>query len=160
AVAGLLRSGKSDLLALAAGIMRPLRGTCLTFGGEVIPGFEHEQMPTRLRLRLVFYGGPPLHHLTLGGDHPPPPPHHRPETEGAWVARLGLLLKFTGLESHAERFPAQVTRNWQQRIGLARALALKPDVLFLDSPLTGLDPRDAGWWTDTLSSLSSGHPIA
>jgi ABC-type transporter Mla maintaining outer membrane lipid asymmetry ATPase subunit MlaF len=52
-----------------------------------------------------------------------------------------------------------VNRNWQQRIGLARALALKPEVLLLDNPLTGLDPRDAAWWLDIVDALAAGHPI-
>ena len=159
AVGGLLRSGKSDLLALAVGINRPARGVHRVFGEELEPGFEHEQMPLRLRLGLVFDGGQLLHHLTLAENVSLPLRYH-PQKEGPdWEARSRALLEFTGLAQWADRFPAQVTRNWQQRIGLARALALSPEVLLLDSPLTGLDPRDAGWWTDTLSALSAGHPI-
>lgn len=65
----------------------------------------------------------------------------------------------TGLEPWAGSLPSAVTRNWQQRIGLARALALKPEILLLDNPLTGLDPRDVGWWLDTVDALAAGHPI-
>src|SRR5437667_6099869 len=65
AIGGLQASGKSDFMATAAGIMRPLRGTHRVFGQELGAGFEHELMPTRLRLGLVFEGGRPLHHLTV-----------------------------------------------------------------------------------------------
>ena len=62
AVAGLLRSGKSDLMALAAGITRPARGSCRLFGRELVAGFEHERLALRLRVGLVFDGGHLLHH--------------------------------------------------------------------------------------------------
>src|SRR5689334_22174275 len=65
AVAGLMRSGKSDLMALAAGVMRPTRGTYRLFGKELIAGFEQEQLELRLRIGLVFDGGQLLHQLTL-----------------------------------------------------------------------------------------------
>ena len=65
AVGGLQGSGKTDFMATAAGIMRPLRGTFKVFGQELGAGFEHELMPTRLRLGLVFDGGRLLNHLTV-----------------------------------------------------------------------------------------------
>jgi ABC-type transporter Mla maintaining outer membrane lipid asymmetry ATPase subunit MlaF len=74
-------------------------------------------------------------------------------------ARVEALLQVTGLATWAESYPNNVPRNLQQRAGLARALALQPEVLFLDSPLTGLDPPDARWWLNLLGRLAGGHPI-
>ena len=159
AVAGLLRSGKSDLMALAAGIVRPVAGSYRVFGEELVSGFEHERLAMRMRLGLVFDGGQLLHHLTLSENIALPLLYHGRESGLELEARLRALEQLTGLEPWIDRFPGQVTRNWQQRIGLARALALRPEVLFLDSPLTGLDPRDCGWWTETVSGLAAGHPI-
>src|SRR5262245_42760340 len=65
AVAGLLRAGKSELMALAAGLTRRARGSCRLFGRELVAGFEHERLSLRLRGGLVFDGGQLLHHLTL-----------------------------------------------------------------------------------------------
>src|SRR5437773_9615781 len=65
AVGGLLRSGKSDLMALGSGLTRPARGICRLFGEDLAPGFEEEQLALRLRVGLVFDGGRLLHHLTL-----------------------------------------------------------------------------------------------
>lgn len=158
AVAGLLRSGKSDLMAVAAGIMRPSRGTYRLFGKELIAGFEHERLELRLRIGLVFDGGQLLHQLTLAENVALPLRYHL--GAGSDIdQRIGDLIQFTGLEPWADSHPADLTRNWQQRFGLARALALKPEVLLLDNPLTGLDPHDAAWWLETVEVLAAGHPI-
>src|SRR5438552_19126211 len=52
AVAGLLRSGKSDLMALTSGLTRPARGAFRLFGEELLAGFEHERLALRLRVGL------------------------------------------------------------------------------------------------------------
>ncbi len=158
AVAGLLRSGKSDLMALAAGISRPTRGVQHLFGKELVASFEQERLALRLRIGLVFDGGQLLYHLTLAENIALPLRYHLGDTSGI-EERLRSLMEFTGLEPWANSRPADVNRNWQQRIGLARALALKPEILLLDSPLTGLDPRDLGWWLVTMDALATGHPI-
>ena len=158
AVAGLLRSGKSDLLSLAAGISRPTRGVHQLFGKELVAGFEQERLALRLRIGLVFDGGQLLHHLTFAENIALPLRYHLGDTADI-EQRLRALVEFTGLEPWADSRPADVNRNWQQRIGLARALALKPEILLLDSPLTGLDPRDIGWWLVTMDALAAGHPI-
>src|ERR1051325_5725668 len=159
AVAGLLRSGKSDLMALASGLTRPARGICRWFGEDLVASFEQDRLTLRLRIGLVFDGGQLLHHLTLS-ENIALPLHYHLHDDGTDIdARLRALIELTGLEPWADRHPAEVTRNWQQRIGLARALALRPEVLLLDSPLTSLDPRDAAWWLETLDALATGHPI-
>jgi ABC-type transporter Mla maintaining outer membrane lipid asymmetry ATPase subunit MlaF len=159
AVAGLLRSGKSDLMALAAGITRPARGTCKLLGREIATGFEAETLALRLRVGLVFDGGQLLHHLTLAENIALPLRYHFDDGGPTIDQRIQALVELTGLEPWAGSHPADVTRNWQQRFGLARALALKPEVLLLDNPLTGLDPRDAAWWLEIVEALAAGHPI-
>lgn len=159
AVAGLTRSGKSDFMALAAGIMRPVRGIYRVFGQELIAGFEHERLAARLRVGLVFDGGQLIHDLTLAENVALPLRYHHGDTAADLDERLKALFEMTGLEPWADSYPANVNRNWQQRIGLARALALKPAVLLLDSPLTGLDPHDVAWWLETVSALAQGHPL-
>ena len=159
AVAGLLRSGKSDLMALAAGITRPARGSCRLFGKELVAGFEQERLVLRLRIGLVFDGGQLLHHLTLAENIALPLRYHFDDGGAEIDRRIRALVEMTGLEPWADSHPAAVNRNWQQRIGLARALALKPEVLLLDNPLTGLDPRDAAWWLEIMAALAAGHPI-
>ena len=141
AVAGLHRSGKSDLLALAAGLMPPARGVCRVFGHDAAgPVRDEPAASPHRRLGLVFDGGQLLHHLTVAENIALPLRYHRNLSMPEAAARAQALLELTGLQAWAGQLPAAISRNWQQRAGLARALALPPEVLLLDSPLTGLDP--------------------
>src|SRR6059036_3667261 len=146
-------------MATAAGIMQPLRGTFRVFGRELGAGFEHELMPIRLRLGLVFEWGRLLSHLTLAENVALPIHYHRNLSMSEAEAQTHALLELTGLSGFAEQTPGRLRRNLRQRAGLARALALKPEVLLLDNPLSGLDPRDSAWWLELLDRLAAGHPI-
>ena len=161
AIGGLAHSGKTNLMLVAAGVLRPARGIYRLYGRDYSRGFDPDQIPCRLKVGMVFDGGQLLQHLTLAENVGLPLRYHAADevTEEATAVRLAELLEFTGLSSRAGLRPARVNRNWQQRFGLARALALRPEVLLLDSPLSGLDPRDAHWWLDILGALSAGHPI-
>jgi ABC-type transporter Mla maintaining outer membrane lipid asymmetry ATPase subunit MlaF len=161
AIGGLSRSGKTNLMLVAAGVLRPWRGTYRLFGKDLSGGFAHDDMAYRLKVGMVFDGGQLLQHLTLAENVGLPLRYHAQDdvTEEATAVRLAELLEFTGLSSRAGLRPAGVNRNWQQRFGLARALALRPEVLLLDSPLSGLDAREANWWLEILGALSAGHPI-
>jgi putative ABC transport system ATP-binding protein len=158
-VGGLHASGKSDLMALAAGIMPPMRGHYRIFGRESMDGFERDRLALRRRLSLVFDGGHLLNDLTIAENISLPLRYHQNCYLAGCAERVEALLALAELEPWADRYPARVPRNRQQRAGLARALALPPDVLLVDSPLSGLDPRDMIWWLDLLGRLSAGHPI-
>jgi len=84
--------------------------------------------------------------------------HHNLSRVGA-AAAVSELLEGTELAPWAESTPGALRRSWQKRAGLARALALKPEVLLVDNPLTGLDPRHVNWWLGFLDQLSKGHSL-
>ena len=72
-------------------------------------------------------------------------------------AQVQPILDAMELAPWADSTPGAIGRNWQKRVGLARALVLKPEVLLVDSPLTGLDLRHVNWWLGFLDALSRGH---
>lgn len=159
-IGGLQGSGKSDLLSTAAGLLRPVRGTQRLFGREMMPTYAHEYLAERLRVGLVFgEGGRLFNHLTLRENVALPLIYHQPLGASDDAVRVEALLQATGLEEWAEQAPSEVNPSWRQRAALARALALKPEVLLLDNPMALLDPRQARWWVDFLDQLSVGHPL-
>ena len=149
-------SGKSDFLLLAGGLASPLRGEYF-FLGERMPIFEESRLGHRLKLGFVFDGGQMISPLTVAENLALPLRYHGNLTPAEIEARVTELLDLTGLTPWAHQTPGRLGRSWQQRVGLARALGLQPEVLLLDSPLTGLDVRHAQWWLDFLDRLSRGH---
>ena len=158
AIAGLHGCGKTDFMTVAAGLNLPVRGAYWVFGRELGAGFERDLLETRRRLGLVFDGGRVLRHLTVAENVGLPICYHRDQPVEEAAVEIDRLLALTGLSVWADQPTMSLSRNWQQRVGLARALALQPEVLLVDNPLSGLDPRDAAWWLAFLSQLAAGHP--
>lgn len=155
-LAGPQRAGKSDLLMLAAGLMSPRCGTYRLFG-HAMPEFAEERLAERLRLGFVFDGGQLFSRLTLAENVALPLRYHRNWSREMIELRVQALLELTGLATNAHLTPGNVGRNWQKRAGLARALALEPEVLLLDNPLAGLDARHTDWWLRFLDRLAHGQ---
>jgi ABC-type transporter Mla maintaining outer membrane lipid asymmetry ATPase subunit MlaF len=74
----------------------------------------------------------------------------------AWP-QVAQMLQWLELDPVATSFPPALSRDMQARAGLARALMLRPEVLFLDNPLSRLDARGIAWWRDFLGALNRGH---
>ncbi len=157
-VGALPGSGKTDLLATSAGLQRPRSGSHLLFGRDPSKLDEDELLAERLRIGLVFENGGRLFgHLTVAENIALPLRYHRDHSDDELAQDVAAILDMTGLTEEAERLPTQISRAWRQRAGLARALALQPEVLLLDNPLATLDGRHARWWFSFLARLNAGH---
>jgi phospholipid/cholesterol/gamma-HCH transport system ATP-binding protein len=157
-VAGLHGAGKSDFLMLAAGLMPPRRGS-YRFFGEAMPIFEEDRLKKRLRLGLVFDTGQLLNHLTVAENIALPLRYHHNLSQAEAAGAVVELLEGMELVPWARSTPGTLGHSWRKRAGLARALALKPEVLLVDNPLAGLDPRHVHWWLGFLDQLSKGHRL-
>ena len=133
AVAGLQGAGKSDLLLMTGGLMPPARGAYRLFGQEM-PIFDEARLKERLRLGLVFDGGQLFNHLTVSENVALPLRYHRNLSQAEAEPEVSAILESLELAPWADSTPGALGRNWQKRVGLARALALKPEVVLVDNP--------------------------
>jgi ABC-type transporter Mla maintaining outer membrane lipid asymmetry ATPase subunit MlaF len=155
-IGGLQGAGKSDFLMLTGGMMAPVSGT-YCFLGQQMPIFEDDRLKDRLRLGFVFENGQLFNHLTVSENVSLPLRYHRNLSKAEAAAETQKVLELTELAPWADSTPGAIARNWQRRVGLARALMLRPEVLLLDNPLAGLDLRHRAWWLNLLAQLSRGH---
>ena len=146
--------GKTDLLCTAAGLQRPLKGKQFLFGKETSEMSEEELVQARLRIAMVFMEGRLFSGLSVAQNVAMPLSYHKNYDEKELSRRVEEALERTGLKPFADRTPMQLTRNLHQRVGLARALALEPEVLMVDNPLGMIDARQGRWWIDFLCELT------
>jgi phospholipid/cholesterol/gamma-HCH transport system ATP-binding protein len=148
-------TGKTDLLLTAAGLHRPTAGVLRLFGRDVTGLSEGELLQQRTRVGIVFKGGGRMfNELTVAENVALPVCYHRNCTPEEAQEEVDRTLEMTGLTPLAREKAQTLGIDWQQRVGLARALALKPEAVFLDEPAAGLDPRHRQWWVNFLAGLS------
>jgi phospholipid/cholesterol/gamma-HCH transport system ATP-binding protein len=155
-IGGQQYSGKSDLLMLADGLMNPVSGTCRVFGCKT-ESFGEAQLAERLRVGFVFQGGQLFNRLTIAENIALPLRYQKNLTPTEASPVVGVLLEMLELTPFADVMPSNVAASWRSRAALARALALKPELLLLDNPLNGLGARQGQWMLRFLDQLWRGH---
>src|ERR1700733_3771613 len=99
--------------------------------------------------------------LTVGENNAVPLGHHRRDMSASEQDdRIRKLLGEVGMESARNKMPSNISGGMQKRAGLARALALDPDILLLDEPTAGLDPLSSDEINDLILKLQQEHHMA
>lgn len=156
-VGGLPGSGKTLLLETAAGLRAAAAGSVRLMGRAVADLGERAARELRREVGFVYAdGGRLLSHLTLAQNIGLPICYHRDCDADTISEELGRLLDAFGLASLARRLPGQVNPAFRERAALARALALRPRLLFLDDPLGALNTVHVRWWLEFLGGTDIG----
>jgi len=133
-------AGKSTILKLTLGLLKPDAGTIWVLGQRVDEMTEHQLMQVRQYIGMVFQEGALFDSLTVGEnvgfklyeDTPMPLDDIR--------ARVDEVLRFVGLADYIDRLPSALSGGQRRRVAIARAMITRPQLLLYDEPTTGLDP--------------------
>ena len=148
--------GKSTLLSVLRGQLRP-RGGTVTFSGEPFwPGSDEDRLAVRRRTGVLFQQGALWSSMTLAQNIAVPLELYTDLSQADIRRQAELKLALAGLRGCEDYYPSEISGGMRKRAALARALALDPEILFLDEPSAGLDPVSSKLLDDLIVELQEG----
>ena len=148
-------TGKSVLMRSIIGLQTPEAGEVEVFGEPMIGREDNDARDVRRRWGVLFQGGALFSTLTVAENVQVPIREYFPRIEPDLLDQIAAYkVTMTGLPPDAgPKFPSELSGGMKKRAGLARSLALDPELLFLDEPTAGLDPIGAAAFDELIKSL-------
>ncbi len=146
--------GKSTLLNCLIGEYKPDEGIIKIFGKDITKLDEFEMNEIRKRFGILFQSGALFNSMTVGENVALPLLEHSHIDPSVVSIIVTMKLEQVKMLPHRHKLPAQLSGGQKKRAGLARAIALDPQILFYDEPSAGLDPVTVAAIDDLIISLS------
>jgi phospholipid/cholesterol/gamma-HCH transport system ATP-binding protein len=144
AVIGPSGTGKSTVLKLLIGLLAPDSGDIIIKGHSVIDYTEDQWNELRKSMGMVFQYSALFDFLDVGENVAFGLRQHTNKSEAEIQKIVSELLTSVGLDGAEKSYPAELSGGMKKRVSLARAIALKPEIIYYDEPTAGLDPIMAG----------------
>lgn len=145
--------GKSTLLKHMMGLVRPAGGDVFYDGDSFWNAEPDRQMAMTRRFGILFQSGALWSSMTLSENVSLPLEQYTRLKPSQIASLVSLKLSLVGLRGFEEFYPAEISGGMRKRAGLARAMALDPDILFFDEPSAGLDPISSKRLDDLILEL-------
>lgn len=147
-------TGKSVLLRTIVGLRQPNAGTVRVFGEDLLTLSAQRRSELERRFGVLYQRGALFSSLTVLENIALPLIEHAGLTRAHAERLAESKVALVGLPSHAgDKYPTELSGGMIKRAALARALALEPDILFLDEPTAGLDPIGAAAFDQLIRTL-------
>ena len=148
--------GKSTLLRIMIGSVKPTSGTVTVLGENIAHLSEAKLDELRKRIGILFQSGALFNSMTIGENVALPLQEHTKLHPDVIDLQVTIKLNQVSLLQAREKMPAQISGGMKKRAGLARALAMDPQILFYDEPSAGLDPVTSSQIDELIIKLSKG----
>jgi len=146
--------GKSTLLKVIVGLLQPLRGQVFYDGVNFWATEPQDRDRIMQRFGILYQSGALWSSMTLAENVTLPLEQYTTLSKDKIGELVSLKLSLVGLGGFEEFYPSEISGGMKKRAGLARAMALDPDILFFDEPSAGLDPVSARLLDDLIIELS------
>ncbi|MBU0962012.1 MAG: ATP-binding cassette domain-containing protein, partial [Proteobacteria bacterium] len=153
AIMGESGCGKSTLLKHMIGLKRPAIGTIHYYGKDFWKSSPQEQIQLLQKAGILYQSGALWSSMTVGDNIALPLQQFTDLSPKIITELVALKLALVGLKGFADYFPSEISGGMRKRAGLARAMALDPDILFFDEPSAGLDPISSKSLDDLILQL-------
>jgi len=160
AILGRSGTGKSVLLKIMIGLQKPDSGSVKMLDKDMAQLDSRQLADVRKKIGFLFQHAALYDSMTVAENIEFPLARHTDLSEQDRKSRCRDLLGSVGMEDQGDKLPSQISGGMQKRVGLARALALDPQVVLFDEPTAGLDPITAGEIADLIVDLKKKPHMA
>ena len=148
--------GKSTLLKCMTGLYRPDQGRVLIHDTDLILADDEALLRVKRRFGVLFQSGALIGSMTLAENIALPLTEHTDLDPGFIDEIVRMKLRLVNLAGYEDAFPSELSGGMKKRAGIARALALDPQILFLDELSAGLDPVTSAGLDQLVKDINAG----